>query len=81
MERSDALTLVTLDHFSHFTLNFFGKPLSGAIQSLALRGCVVIDIYSLLGFNAPQLAAYPLLGFGIDTPGLAPGQFIFELVL
>ena len=36
MERSDSITLVTLDHFSHFTLKAFGKPLSGAIQSLAL---------------------------------------------
>jgi hypothetical protein len=36
VERSDTLTLGTLDHFSHFTLNVFGKPLSGGIQSLAL---------------------------------------------
>jgi len=36
VERSDSTTLGTLDHFSHFTLNVFGEPLSGATQSLAL---------------------------------------------
>jgi len=38
VERSDSITLVILDHFSHFTLNVFGKPLQGAIQSLASLG-------------------------------------------
>ena len=37
VERSDSSTLVTLDHFSHFTLMGLGcKALPGATQSLAL---------------------------------------------
>ena len=46
VERSDALTLGTLDHFSHFTLNRYGNtPLSGATQSLALWAKI---LYSMI---------------------------------
>ena len=75
MERSDSITLGTLDdaklmpnvvHFSHFTLNAFGKPLSGAIQSLALwariftvltEGESVTDA-EIIKWSKEQMAAY-----------------------
>jgi hypothetical protein len=44
--------------------------LNPKLNNEALRAA---DFYSLLGSNTPQLAAYLLLGFDVDTPGLAPG--------
>jgi putative addiction module killer protein len=72
-----ATTLIRMEHGNLSNT----KRLGGGVLESRIDFGPGYRIYSLLGFNTPQLAAYPLLGFGIDTPGLAPGWFILAVMV